>query len=522
MAERKFHNKQNCFILGLTKLFIQKYFCNKMYHFQLGKHLVSKKAVRYVSKAENSVYAEVTDPNDKHINHVVLNFLTVPVLSEADIHPIETICDCNTFQMALHNYTNSNRLNPNKVIIREVMCPDIAAALLAVQDDSSTFSKFVSMSTIREKDGLVIIDDMVFKVNKLHPVCLSPAQMVDDLVLLDYALRDKYSAYFFGAYSNTLRTTKIVCNICNKPAHIKFIDGKYSCVHQCYVFNSNNVNKYKNKSISVLQLSLLYSDVDFTKFNRIFIKLMKSKYVTNEEIAEELTKSGTKTSSHLVGTTLHRIAKVCRTMMNNTVQFGSREHPDVEVDATKTGHKYYGDTTNPSSFEQTWCQTIVQRDPTAKGQKPANSLVGGAESIQNYGYRMVRVIGYGGNVNSDHVLYRSNYVNNKWRSMRAVHSKGEFVSEDTSSFPARLKAHGNTAEQYNDQLKTQRRVHRGLGRINKGKKDSQQEWISIQDWNRTFTNGKPKDLIVVFLQHCCMLLKQQMPVLLKKNRYKEF
>ncbi len=104
----------------------------------------------YVSKAGNSIYAEITDLNNGHINHVVLNFLTVPVLSEADIHPIKTVCDCNTFKIALDQYTRAQQSNTNEIVIREVLCPDIAAALLAVQDDSSTFSKFVSMSRITQ------------------------------------------------------------------------------------------------------------------------------------------------------------------------------------------------------------------------------------------------------------------------------------------------------------------------------------------------------------------------------------
>ncbi len=82
---------------------------------------------------------------------------------------------------------------------------------------------------------------------------------------------------------------------------------------------------------------------------------------------------------------------------------------------------------------------------------------------------MVRVLSKGCNLNSDdHSLYASNFVNNNWRSLSTNHGKKEWVHSENVNFPANLKAHGNTAEQYNDHLKTLRRVHRGLGRVNNG------------------------------------------------------
>ena len=172
------------------------------------------------------------------------------------------------------------------------------------------------------------------------------------------------------------------------------------------------------------------------------------------------------------------------------------------------------------SYRQFWNERVVSRDITPKGRHPTKSFVGGAESIAEYGDKLVKSIDRGANLNTDdHRLYASNFVNNQWRVSRAIHSGRGWVNPETKKYPAALKAHDNINESYNNQIKLLRRLHRGMGRLNDDKEWQRQQWLSFIDWKNNFTNETPKDICVVFLQHLALILNDEMKSLLLENNW---
>ena len=181
-----------------------------------------------------------------------------------------------------------------------------------------------------------------------------------------------------------------------------------------------------------------------------------------------------------------------------------------------------GNTENIVQYSQLWAQRTLNRDQTAKGRYPTKTEIGGAESLTNYSKYFIDTWNEGANINSDnHGTYSSNFVNNRWRSNRTTHSEGTWRNPETKDYPAKLKAHDNIVEVYNNQIKSLRQVHRGLGQINFGKQWQRQGWMSYLDWINCFTNGTPKDICVTFLQHLSLLLDDQIESLLKENKWKE-
>ena len=176
--------------------------------------------------------------------------------------------------------------------------------------------------------------------------------------------------------------------------------------------------------------------------------------------------------------------------------------------------------TNEIQYSQCWGQRTLNRDQTAKGRYPTKTAVGGAESLANHSKYYEDTWKPGAMVFSDdHGTYGSHFVNNRWCSSRCTHNGLSFRNPETKMYAAALKGHDNIVESYNNQIKIQRKLHRGMGRVNNGKDWQRQGWLSVLDWINCFTDGSPKDKCITFLQHLYLLLNMQIDSLLEQNKW---
>eukprot|EP01083_Nonionella_stella_P271138 918529_1 len=399
------------------------------------------------------------------------------------------------------------------------MCGDIAAILLSLIDGGDTTSPFVTSAIFLTKQlqhsQVLLIDDIPFKSNELHSLCPHPSEIFNDLDQAHVLCGEKYTCMFLLSYATSIRTKKPVCAFCYGAGKADM--KEFAWKHKCPMYNPNNINPFTNKSTSFLTFSVFFQDVHLTKSMQIILKLAQYEYEPFCRLARN-----NAYSASLISIVFHRVATVCDIAMENTPQFGRKEHPNIEADAGKCGMRYHGQISNPHAYEQSWAQTTINRDVTHKGKKPMISQMGGAESIASYGNYMVKTWAKGANVNTDeHTLYRSNFVKNKWRRSGAHHKSKQWVDPDTMHWPGYLKAHDNNAEQIMNYFKLQRRIRKGMGLVNNGQDIQRHDWHRMINWRNCFTDGTPKDFLVTFFQHLSLILKWQMHWLLLETGWKE-
>eukprot|EP01084_Bolivina_argentea_P214222 363721_1 len=512
-STRKFHNTFGCSVYGLHLSMVQKYFQNNKNHYEFGKFIKSQKCVTNLIKCNNSYIADVKDCNNNQmINTVIISLFQEPVKSELDIHPTETVCNCTTYKMEIQKKSKSE--------VKEIMCPDIAAVLLCLIDGGDTTSPFITAASFTIKklnhNNQFRINSLVFNTADLHHLCPHPSKIWDDLSIASVILTHKKTATLILAYATCIRTKAPYCIFCKAAASPDMKELAF--VHKCPMHNPTNINAYTNRSTSFFTFSIMFKDISVPKFMQIMLLLAQYEY----EPFCKLARTSKEYTAQLISLTFHRVSTVCDIVMDNSKQFGRKEHSNIEADGGKCGRIYHGKIQNAYAYEQSWHQTTINRDVTHKGQKPMISEMGGVESIKSYGSHMKKTWAHGANLYTDeHTLYTSNFTRNRWRQSGCRHKEKQWRDPDTKHLPACLKGHDNNAEQIMNIFKIQRRIRKGMGLVNNGEDAQRKNWFRIMNWKKSFTNGTPKDFLVTFFQHCSLLLEWQMPCILADYQWEE-
>eukprot|EP01084_Bolivina_argentea_P142578 250477_1 len=508
---RKYGNPWKLFMWGLQEQHVKKYFINYKSRLQYGRFLKKYKMIKSIIQCSDTLFlAQVLDPNDKTaVYNVTFSSTSHTIKNEADINPVNTVCDCDTYKLSSQELQHQ--------IIKEILCGCIGAVMLSLIDYGRTTSAFTSRAEHIYRMGTTfIVGNIKFDTSKFHPLCPSADKIFDDLDVTAIILKHKYTAVMIMAYASNLINKTIYCGKCGGAGEFNL--NNFTVTHKCRFYNQNNINPYKNQSVSMFSLSILFGNIDFTKFLQIWLKLMRNPNKPFNKIASECN-----VSSNLVSHVFHTIARICSTVMKRTVQFGQPGFEDLEMDGLKfRSHKYIGNKNKPKAHEQSWVERIIGRDRTRKGGKPIRSKIGGAESVPNYGPFMHEVSAPGANkFSDDHKFHQSHYMNKKWKIQRTKHKGKSFTNKNTQNFPARLKGHDNNAEQSNVDVRLQQKIHRGMGMINNGRDETRQNHLGKLDWRQTYTDGTTKDSCVTFLEHTAQFLSERMCKILTEKGWKE-